>query len=224
MTTWDNIYKDFQKGGVAWATLSEDIDERFKDFISKSDFKHKYAFDIGCGTGKYLKFLQSLGFKTDGIDSSETALQMTKKLLSDNSKIDVADMFEYEIDKNKYDLIFSISTIHHGTKSQVKNLVDQIYSALINDGKFFITLSDLQTAIGGEMLKENLGEEESKKWNTFKDHTEIEPGTYAPNDGPEKGLAHSFYTKEEVEKMFLKFKNVDLELDEIGRWFVIGEK
>jgi len=36
MTTWDNIYKDFSLGGEAWATLSEDIDERFQGFVKKS--------------------------------------------------------------------------------------------------------------------------------------------------------------------------------------------
>jgi SAM-dependent methyltransferase len=87
MTIWDNIYKNYQQGGEAWATISEDIHPLFKQLLSESDFAIKQALDIGCGTGKYLKILQAGGFKTDGIDSSETAVEMTKKELGIDSKI-----------------------------------------------------------------------------------------------------------------------------------------
>ncbi len=209
MTIWDNIYKNFQKGGEAWATLSEDVNPRFKTFIKQHDFKTKSVLDIGCGTGKYLKFLQGNSFKISGIDSSETAVEMTKKILNDNSLILCKNMFEYEIPLNKYDLVISISTIHHGTKKQVKKVVDRIHSSLVDDGKIFITVPDFES---------------SKKWNTFKDHEEIENGTYAPLSGPEKGLPHSFYTKEEVANLFSLFHEVKMDLDEIGRWFITALK
>ena len=32
MTVWDNIYKNYQKGGEAWATLSEEIHPLFSKF------------------------------------------------------------------------------------------------------------------------------------------------------------------------------------------------
>ena len=159
--------------------------------------------DIGCGTGKYLKILQAGGFKTDGIDSGETAVEITKKTLGDDSIILCANMFEFDIPKNKYDLVISISTIHHGTKEQVQNLINRIYEAIVENGKIFITVPDFES---------------SKKWNTFKDHEEIAEGTFAPLSGPEKGLPHSFYTKEEAQKLFSKFKDLQLDLDSHGRW------
>jgi len=203
MTIWDNIYKNYQKGGGAWATLSEEIHPLFKQFLNQSNFELKHVLDIGCGTGKYLKFLQDGGFKTDGVDSSQTSVEMTKKILGDNSMITCVNMFEFEIPKNKYDLVISISTIHHGIKEDVQNLIDKIYEAIVEKGKIFITVPDFES---------------SKNWNTFKDHEEIAEGTYAPLSGPEKGLPHSFYTKEEVQKLFSKFSGVKLDLDEIGRW------
>ena len=209
MTIWDNIYKNYQKGGEAWATLSEEIHPLFKQFLSQSNFELKYVLDIGCGNGKYLKILQFGGFKTDGIDSSETAVEMTKKMLGDNSIILCANMFEFKIPKDKYDLVISISTIHHGTKEQVQNLINRIHEAIVPNGKIFITVPDFES---------------SKKWNTFKNHEEIAKGTFAPLLGPEKGLPHSFYTKEEAQKLFLKFRDVKLDLDEIGRWVAQASK
>ena len=209
MTIWDNIYKNYQKGGEAWATLSEEIHPLFKQFLSQSNFELKHVLDIGCGTGKYLKILQAGGFKTDGIDSSETAVEMTKKTLSDDSMILCVSMFEFDIPKNKYDLVISISTIHHGTKEQVQNLINRIYEAIADNGKVFITVPDFESR---------------KKWNTFKDHEKVAEGTFAPLSGPEKGLPHSFYTKEEAQKLFSKFRDVNLELDEIGRWVTQASK
>ncbi len=206
-TIWDKIYKDYENGGEAWATLSEGIHPLFKKFLAQSNFKLKRVLDIGCGTGKYLKILQAGGFKTEGIDSSETAVKMAKKLLGDEGVILCRDMFEFPIPKNKYGLIISISVIHHGTKKQVKALVNKIYRALATDGKVFITLPDLSS---------------SKKWNTFKEHKEVSEGTFIPLSGPEKGLPHSFYTKEEVKKLFSKFREVKLKLDSRRRWVVRG--
>jgi len=192
MATWDKIYKDYQKGGDAWATLSEDIHPLFKLFLDQFNFKLKRVLDIGCGTGKYLKLLQAGGFKTDGIDSSKTAVEMTKKALSDNSMVLCANMFEYEIPQKKYGLIISISTIHHGTKKQVQDLIDRIHGAIAEKGRIFITVPDVGMI---------------KKWNTFKNHKEIAKSTFAPLSGPEKGLPHSFYTQEEAQKLFSKFKS-----------------
>jgi len=209
MTTWDNIYKNYQKGGDAWATLKEELLPRFINFIENNKFKSKNALDIGCGTGKYLTYLKELGFTVEGIDSSETAIDMTREGLRDNSKLNCVNMFDYEISIDKHDLIFSLSTIHHGLKKDVIALINKIYDKLIVGGHVFITLPDLES---------------SKKWNTFKNNKEIEPGTYTPMSGPEKGLAHSFFSKEEIEKIFSNFNNLKLELDEIGRWNIIAIK
>jgi SAM-dependent methyltransferase len=209
MTTWDKIYKDYKKGGEAWATLKEELLPEFIDFLENNKFSNKNALDIGCGTGKYLAYLKELDFGVSGIDSSKTAIEMTKGVLGDNSKLKCVNMFEYEIPKNEHDLIFSISTIHHGLKRDVITLINKIYDELIAGGHIFITLPDIES---------------NKKRNTFKDDKEIAPGTYAPISGPEEGLAHSFFSKEEIKAMFSKFKDLKLELDDICRWYISATK
>ncbi len=209
MTIWDSIYKKHQKGGVAWTTLAEEVHPLFKQFLNQSSFEHKYVLDIGCGTGKYLKFLSSNGFKTDGIDSSKTAIEMTKEILENESKIFYHDMFTFKIPKNRYDLVLSISTIQHGTKDQIQKLINKIHETIIKDGKIFITVPSFENC---------------KKWHTFDDREKIEKGTFIPLSGPEKGLPHSFYTKKETQALFSEFKNLKLDQDEIGRWIVRASK
>ena len=172
MTVWDTIYKDYLKGGPAWATIEGGLLPAFVDFLKVNKFAVKHALEIGCGMGKYLVFLQRLGFKTDGIDSSSTAIQTTKDNLEDKSGIIKADMFKYKIPKNKYDLIFSIATVHHGLKPAVKKVIDEIYKALVPGGKVFITLPDINS---------------NRKWKTFINDKDLGNGTFVPVIGPEKG-------------------------------------
>ena len=209
MTIWDNIYRNYQDGGEAWATLSEGLHPLFKKFLSQSNFQAKRALDIGCGTGAYLKMLQNTGFETDGIDSSETAVEMTKKLLKDHSAILCADMFDFEIPKDTYDLVISTTTIHHGTKKQVQNLIDRIHEAIQKNGRIFISVPDLESNI---------------KNGNLTDYQEIAKGTYVLLSGPEKGLPHSLYTREEAQKLFSKFSGVTLDLDDKGRWIAQASK
>lgn len=207
MTVWDNIYKKHLKTGKGYGTISKDIYPAFVDFIEKNEFPVKNALDIGFGTGKYLKLLKDRSFKLAGIDNSETAALITNEILGNEADLRVADMYEYQIPKGKYDLVISISTLHHGTKEQVRDLVKQIHNALVPEGKVFITLPDYKDS-----------------WHAkSKDIKELSKGTYIHLSGPEKDLPHSLYTKREIEEMFSPFQDVKMTMQS-GRWFIRGTK
>ena len=209
MTVWDKIYQDYKNGGEEYATLRKGLIPEFLEFIKNNEFSNKTVLDIGCGNGKYLVFLKTLGFAVHGIDSSPTAVSMTKESLGEDKNIVCANMYEY-IPSAQYDLIISIAAIHHGLKKEVKTAIQHIYQALVPGGKFFITLPD---------------NEGSAHWTMMADHKEIEPGTRVPLSGPEKDLPHSSFTPDEIKEMFAEFKKLDLKLlADRGRWIVSGEK
>ena len=210
MTVWDKIYQDYKNGGEEYATLKKGLIPEFLDFINKNDFKLKKVLDMGCGNGKYLVFLKSIGFTVAGIDSSPTAVAMAKESLNENLNILCANMYEYVAPSSSYDLIISIAAIHHGLKKEIKRAIKQVHSALVPDGRFFITLPD---------------NEGSSHWTMMVNHKEIEPGTRAPLAGPEKDLPHSSFTKGEINDMFSDFKSIDMQLlEDRGRWIITGEK
>jgi SAM-dependent methyltransferase len=134
---------------------------------------------------------------------------MTRSLLSETGNVSVANMFEYEIEENKFDLIISIATIHHGLKSEINSLIVKIYKSLLPNGKIFITIPSPEGRL---------------KWDTFKNNIEVGPGTYSPNSGPEKGLPHSFYSREEIINIFKDFKDLKINLDKKSRWVITGTK
>lgn len=209
MTIWNAIYQHKKKNNNIWPTPSDKFFPDLEQFLKLSKFQHKHALDIGCGTGKYLKVLQAEGFQTDGLDSSELAVKMTKELLTDNSLIIHADMFDFALPQNKYDLIIAILTIHHGTKEQVQALLNKMYGALIAGGKIFITLPDFES---------------NQQWGSFKNSKKIADHTFVPLSGPETGLVHSYYTKAEIKQLLSNFNSLKLTLDADGDWLIQASK
>lgn len=210
MTVWDKIYQDYKQGGEEYATLRKGLIPEFLEFIKNNNFKLKNVLDVGCGNGKYLVFLKSLDFKASGLDSSPTAVSMTKEAVGEDLNILCANMYEYEMPATSYDLIISIAAIHHGLKKQVSGAIKNIYNALVSGGLCFITLPD---------------NEGNSHWTMMVGHKEIEPGTRVPLSGLEKDLPHSSYTKAEITEMFSDFKKINLQLlADRGRWIITAEK
>lgn len=211
MTVWENIYQDYKKGKAPWATLNGVLHPSFIKFVKKSRFELKSVLDLGCGDGKYLKFLRQFGFKTSGIDSSKTAIKMTKENLGDNSFVKAVDFYKYDIPVGKFDFIISVKAIHHGKKSQVVKLINKIYKSLPPKGKIFITLPSSSNI---------------SNWKSFKIRRTINlaRGESIPLSGPEKGLIHSFYTKNEVKEMFKDFHYSNIYRDKRGQWIITGAK
>jgi len=219
MPNWDKIYQAKNKGGQTWQKMRdgitpfcflEGIRPEFRKFAEKTKFSQKQVLDIGCGQGRYLIYLAELGFKTDGVDSSPTAVKMTKKALGKKAdRIWRADMFKMKIPKNKYDLIISISTVQHGLKNDLAKLIKNIYQALLPGGYTFISIPD-QGAL--------------KIWRTCKKYKRLNKNTVVPLVGPEIGTPHSFYSKKEIQEIFSQFSNLEMTKNKHGQWSVIGTK
>lgn len=190
---WEKLYRHYTKTGIGERILNGKILPEFLFFIAKQFFPIKNALDIGCGKGNYLKTLLSLGFKVTGLDTSKTALILAKKTLGNKVKLISADMFTHNFPSNTYDFVYSIHSLHHGTRNDVKEVLGKIYNSLVPGGQIFITLPLTDTVL---------------KWENFQKKKILGKRTFAPLSGPEKGLIHSYYTKSEVIQMFKKFRKV----------------
>lgn len=210
MTVWDKIYKNYQRGGPAWATLNDGLHPSFIEFIEQTDFEIKNALDIGCGEGKYLLFLKERSFRITGLDSSPTAVSMAKQVVEQSGQLIVADMFDYPYQTNTYDLVISHAALHHGLKTQVTSLLERIYGLLVENGKIFISLPS---------------DDSKMNWPTMAGHETLPDGTCIPVQGPEKGLPHSFFSEPEIDALFRsRYSNLTIKSDDHGRWIITGQK
>ncbi len=76
------------------------------------------ALDIACGQGRNTHYLAELGFEVDAVDLSDYALSQVKE----DAKIHKieADLDEYELEKEKYDLIININYLNRRFFHQIK--------------------------------------------------------------------------------------------------------
>ena len=119
------VIKDF---GSEWVNYSQDdipneLEEIFNNYFNlfpwKIINKESVGFDLGCGSGRWAKFVSPKVKKLYCIDPSE-AIHVAKKNLRENDNCVFLNnsVHEMEIENNSMDFGYSLGVLHHITKSQ----------------------------------------------------------------------------------------------------------
>lgn len=150
--------------------------------------------DLGCGSGRHTVFLAQRGFDVLGVDSSPTALGMSRKWLEQEGLL--AGLAQVDIRRplplyaGSFDGLVSTQVIHHARLETVRATAREISRILRPGGLLFVS-------VPGELDSDE----------TF---AQIEPATFVPTSGPEKGLPHHIFTPEELCSVFPGFAVVEL--------------
>jgi SAM-dependent methyltransferase len=159
----------------------------FKDVSEKFTQNHcQRILDLGCGNGRHVVALAKEGFNTIGLDISSSGLRLTHEWLSEEgltTGLVCADMRQYlPFKSDSFDGILSTQVIHHALLSDVRVTIAEIWRILAEGGIAFVT-------VAGRMHRDE-------------EYKEIEPGTFVPLGGTEKGLPHHFFSEDEL---FMEF-------------------
>ena len=101
---YDQIAEDFSlTRGYIWPEF-----EYFKGYLKKN----QDVLDLGCGNGRLLELLKDYQPNYLGIDNSKSLITKAKQKWPDN-KFQVGDAMDLSSIKQKFDLVFLISTLHH---------------------------------------------------------------------------------------------------------------
>ena len=103
--------------------MRHETSEILKNYVKHS--KVGNALDIACGTGRNTHFLEEIGFKVDAVDLSDYALSKIKDTKNIN-KIET-DLDEYNLEKNRYDLVLNCNYLN-------RRLMKQIADTLVDGG------------------------------------------------------------------------------------------
>lgn len=120
--------------------------ELFKTYITNyiynTNIKKIRVLDVGCGNGRLVKFLNSLGIEFEylGIDNSEEQIKTAKKNYEDieNVKFEEGNILSLENYKDKFNVIFCIAVFHHLPKELQEKGAEQIKLALKKEGLIFM--------------------------------------------------------------------------------------
>ena len=192
---WDKIFVD--KGHVF-----QEVHPDFPRFTAMLDEKKTArVLDLGCGTGRHLVALNKLGFEGIGLDQSPQGLALAQEWLAEEgcaAEIYMQSMFDpFPFPDAYFDALLSIQVIHHGLLHQVQFAAREAQRVLKPGGILWITVP-----------RRRKEDEQGKRKSV-----EIEPNTYLPQEGFEKGLPHHIFSKEAFADLFFDCEILDLHDD-----------
>lgn len=157
------------------------------------------VLDLGCGTGRHSVALARQGFAVTSVDISLSGLHQTRNWLHETGAealllcVDTRAALPFAA--ASFDAVFTNRVIHHALLAQVRLAIAEMYRVLRPHGLAYITLPTRVEAARSD--------------------NEIEPGTFVPQEGQEKGLPHHLFTEAEARQEFSVFTIHEVkELDE----------
>lgn len=135
--------------------------ETIKLFMN--DYKLEKLLDVGCGTGRIVKFFNDNGFKSLGCDIYEDALTFARKINKKNTIIK-ASATNLPFKNNSFDILTAISVIEHLTPKEVEKFLNDTKRVLKPNGSIFLVTPNYATPI--RLLQ-------GKKWFAYSDPTHI---------------------------------------------------
>jgi len=100
------------------------------------------VLDLGCGTGLELGFYfgSNPTARITGIDLAEDMLNALKDKFSDKELTTVCgSYFDVSLDKEYYDAVVSVESLHHFTQEQKCSLYKKVFQVLKHGGYFILT-------------------------------------------------------------------------------------
>ena len=188
MDSWDSIFK---KKGKVFRAPHPDMKEVVKYLKEMNGTR---VLDLGCGTGRHLVYFAVEGFEVYGLDAAPEGIKIAKQWLEErnlNGELVIHRMeagFPYQ--DSFFDAIISIQAMHHNKFETIKFIVQEMERVIKPGGLIFITFPKL------DLFKKK------NRWEL----KEIEKGTFIPLSGPEKGLFHHYFTKDEIYEVFNGFE------------------
>ena len=105
--------------------------DAIKDANPKRDNQELRILDLGCGSGRDLKYFKSLGFDASGIDGSSEMVRIAREY----SSAEVREvLFEDFHESNAYDGIWACASLLHLQKEQLPEVFVSIKEALRENG------------------------------------------------------------------------------------------
>jgi SAM-dependent methyltransferase len=197
-----------------WHTRKEGVVEpeveKLEELLRESNTGR--ILDVGCGAGRHTFYFAGKGFEVYGFDEDEDAIENSKRILrKEGLKADlrVWDMLTpLPYQDEFFDAALAVRVIHHTNISNVTKIVHELDRVLKPAGFLFLQVPDYES-------------------ETFDSGTIwIEPATLIARGGPEKGVAHHFFKREELLGMFPGYVSRELhsKTDHYGGYCLIIQK
>jgi SAM-dependent methyltransferase len=155
------------------------------------------VLDLGCGTGRHVVHMAQKGLHVTGLDNAPTALKLTGEWLKEKelaAGLVLSDMRNpLPFVDQSFDAVLSTQVIHHARLNTVIEIAKEIDRITRIHGRILITVPTHEA-----VLKDS------------QELIEIEPNTFVPATGTERGLPHHIFSPDEFRNIFPRFQVIDL--------------
>ena len=217
LTFWESV-KDYDKEiNSIWIN---DNDKILEKIINTKDRKKQVCLDLGCGSGNSFRYLKEFK-QVYGVDFSKNMLNLAKKQIEPNVKLIHSKIEEFNFDKPKPDVIFSINSIFPNNFSHFIEIITNVKKISKIGGEIYILLPSFEYYTFNYQLQiekkfnetQNKNGEVNQLLNKILIEKNYSPLGYSTNN---KGRIQKRWIKEEIEYQFEKyFKNISVEKFEI---------
>ena len=113
--------------------------DQYFDIVSPDIYSGKSVLDVGCGTGRWSKYLASKVRILEAIDPSDAVISAAKLLQNEkNIRISKASVNGIPFPDNSFDFVFSLGVLHHIPDTQ--NAMYECVKKVKSGGYFLVYL------------------------------------------------------------------------------------
>jgi len=162
------------------------------------DEGRKLIYDLGCGAGRHMAYLQADGFEVTGSDVAPNGLDVCRRHMSEAglaARVVRADMTACPFADETFDAGVSTNVLNHNPRALLQKAIDEVHRVLKPGGEFFLTVLNTDDWRCGN------GEE-------------VAADSFILAEGPEAGILHHFFSKEDVRDWLSAFQILDLRRDQ----------
>jgi len=147
--------------------------------------------DLGCGDGRHVVHFTRLGYDMHGQDIAPTAVGLAQVWLAKESlcaDLACGDMTRILWPDSTFDAMLCVQVINHHRIKEIRQTIAEIHRSLHHNGLLFLTVGiDRPLRPGAPNA------------------VEVEPHTYVPTEGHEKGVPHYEFTMAGLLEEFRRF-------------------
>jgi len=189
---WNQIFAN--QGRVFIEPLPEVV--LFAEWLKVMELRR--VLDLGCGSGRHLVHLARNGFEAWGLDNAPVGLRLSTEWLKQEqlaAPLVLADVYDpLPFPTGFFDAVISTRVIHHAFRQRVLAATRELQRVLKKGGAVLL-------AVPGA--------------NKRRDRTkQIDPQTYVPLEGRERGIPHYLFSPVELKALFAGFSLCEVEVME----------
>ena len=117
-------------------TRDHDVSQNYAALLEAIESEPPYSIlDLGCGPGRDLRYLKSLGHEAIGLEGSKELVEMARRY--SGCEVHHQDFIALELPESRFDGVFANASLFHVPSQELPRVLRELHSALKPDGILF---------------------------------------------------------------------------------------